>query len=161
MTAQKIAFSSLAVSILCLSVATNATAKSVYRCVAQDGAVSLQSQPCPAGSETTREEKVTVESVRTAQQPVTSLRFDREGTKAMCAERHDSFSLQAACVRNAEEGYRQLNQAMYDNGWNSPIGKAVDRCMARHLNVETFVVDYAIAGGCLRNEIAGLREMQR
>lgn len=68
-----------------------------------------------------------------------------------CEKRHDSMSLQAACLRNEERGYQDM-QGNYDLPADV-ADKAKARCAARH---ET----WSLRSACMRNESKGYKALR-
>lgn len=68
-----------------------------------------------------------------------------------CEKRHESHSVQAGCLRNEENGYRDM-QGDYDLP-PDVAAKAKARCIARHES-------WSLRSGCMRNESKGYKALR-
>ena len=75
----------------------------------------------------------------------------RKQASERCKKRHESYSLQAGCMRNEERGFKTMQG---NSGMPSDIAlSAKKRCSSRH---ESF----ALQAGCMRNEERGYKSWQ-
>lgn len=75
--------------------------------------------------------------------------------RAVCGQRWpDDFALQAACVRNARDGAASWDEIRKRYRDNPAMGRALEGCVKRH--TKDGLINWALVGGCARNQEQGL-----
>ena len=92
--------------------------------------------------------------------PTESAPIVERDARAVCEQRWpDNFALQAACVRNARDGaasWAEIRERYRDN---PAMRRALDGCVKRH--TDNGLTNWALVGGCARNQEQGLIDLRR
>jgi len=145
--------------VACLMALSSTASAEVYRCINADGEMVYSNIACPQDFDRSRlhiDQPVNRpgdEAASMAPQRLADSRWDfaRIGARERCMKRHASYSLQAACLRNEEDGYQEMQ-----GGFDLPPAAEAEaraRCVSRHES-------YALQAACMRNEREGWRQMR-